>query len=104
MTPVVAKDQVVARVHDAESRIRELGVLRLALFGSFVRGAAGPDSDVDFLVEFDPRKKTFDNLLALADLLEAALGRRVEIVTTAALSPFVGPHILKEAEDVLRAA
>jgi len=104
MTPVVAKDQVVARVRDAESRIRELGVLRLALFGSFVRGAAGPDSDVDFLVEFDPRKKTFDNLLALADLLETALGRHVEIVTTAALSPFVAPHILKEAEDVLRAA
>ncbi|HEX5136252.1 MAG TPA: nucleotidyltransferase domain-containing protein [Planctomycetota bacterium] len=104
MAPVVSKEQVRARIRDVEPRIRSLGVRRLALFGSFVREAPGPESDVDFLVEFDPSRKTFDNLLALADLLDAALGRRVEIVTTAALSPFVGPHILKEAEDVLRAA
>lgn len=77
---------------------------QVPLFGSFVRAAAGPESDVDLLVEFDPARKSFDNLLALADLLESTLGRRVEIVTTAALSPYVGPHILKEAEDVIRAA
>ena len=71
---------------------------------SLARDEAGPDSDVDLLVEFDPARKSFDNLLALADLLESTLGRRVEIVTTAALSPYVGPHILKEAEDVIRAA
>jgi len=88
-----------AELHDVAR-----GVRRLGLFGSFVREAAGPESDIDFLVDFDPSKKSFDNLLALGDLLEAALGRRVEIVTTAGLSPFVGPHILKEAEDVLRAA
>ena len=104
MAPVETKEQVVARLKEVEGRIRRLGVRRLALFGSFVRSAAGPESDVDFLVEFDPARKSFDNLLSLADLLESTLGRRVEVVTTAALSPYVGPHILKEAEDVIRAA
>lgn len=39
-----------------------------------------------------------------ADVLEEQLGRCVELVTTEALSPYIGPCILAEAEDVLRAA
>lgn len=101
---VKTKEGVLRRVRDLEGRIRRLGVSRLALFGSFVREAAAPESDVDLLVEFEPGKKSFDNLVALGDLLEDALGRRVDLVTTAALSPYVGPHILGEAEDVIRAA
>jgi hypothetical protein len=41
---------------------------------------------------------------ALSKLLEERLGRSVELVTVEALSPFLGPRILAEAEDVLRAA
>ena len=88
----------------SETEIRALGVARLALFGSVARGQARPDSDVDILVEFSPGAKTFDRFLALSELLETLLGRRVELVTREALSPFLGPRILAEAQDVLRAA
>ena len=81
-----------------------MGVRRPALFGSVQRDEAGSDSDVDVLVEFDPERKTYDALLELAALLEQALGGPVDIVTTESLSPFIGPHILAEAEDVIRAA
>jgi len=50
------------------------------------------------------RAKTYSRFLALADLLEEHLGRKVEIVTVETLSPFFAPQILSEAEDVLRAA
>jgi len=81
-----------------------LGVSRLALFGSVLRGHPHKDSDVDLLVQFVPGSKSYDRFLALSELLERCLGRRVELVTTEALSPFLGPRILEEAEDVLRAA
>jgi predicted nucleotidyltransferase len=55
-------------------------------------------------VQFDPERKTFKAFMSLSFLLEELLQRRVEIVTTEALSPFIGPHILREAEDVLLAA
>ena len=92
------------RLVASEPEIRALGVRRLALFGSVLRDEAGPDSDVDVLVQFSPGTKTFDHSLALSELLEDRLGRRVEVVTTEALSPFIGPRILAEAQDVLRAA
>jgi len=98
------RNDVIERLRDAETEIRRLGVRRLALFGSVLRGEARPDSDVDLLVEFHSGEKSFDTFLELCDLLESTLGGQVEVVTTEALSPYVGPHILAEAEDVLRAA
>jgi predicted nucleotidyltransferase len=105
MIPIaLTRDEAMNRLQAAEAQIRALGVKRLALFGSVLRNEARPDSDVDLLVEFERGQKNFDRFLALADLLELLLERRVELVTTEALSPYIGPHILAEAADVLRAA
>ena len=101
---VANREQAVLRLAASESEIRALGVVRLALFGSVLRGQATAASDVDLLVQFAPGAKSYARYLALAELLEERLGRRVELVTTEALSPFVGPRILAEAQDVLHAA
>ena len=103
-TRPLSRQEAVRRLQAAEPEIRMLGVQRLALFGSVVRNEARGDSDVDILVGFAPGKKSFENLLALSELLEERLGREVDVVTTEALSPFLGPRILAEALDVLRAA
>lgn len=100
----LTRDLAIQRLIAAEPDIRRFGVRRLALFGSVLRGDARPDSDVDLLIEFDPDQKTFDHFMGLAFFLEDLLGRRVEIVTPEFMSPYIGPHILREAEDVLRAA
>jgi predicted nucleotidyltransferase len=100
----LTRDETIRRLQTVESQIRRLGVRRLALFGSVLRNEARSDSDVDVLVEFTPAEKTFDRFMALADLLEDTLEHPVEVVTTEALSPYIGPHILAEARDVFRAA
>ena len=100
----LTREEAVARVKACELEIRALGVQRLALFGSVARGESGPESDVDILVEFTRCAKSYARFLELAELLETSLGRRVELVTLESLSPFVGPRILAEAQDVLRAA
>ncbi|MDF0650330.1 MAG: nucleotidyltransferase family protein [Nitrospira sp.] len=98
----LTREEAIRRLQAVEYEIPRLGVRRLALFGSVLRNEARPDSDVDVLVEFTPIAKTFDRFMALADLLEDTLEHRVEVVTTESLSPFIGPHILAEATDVLR--
>jgi uncharacterized protein len=69
-----------------------------------VRNDANSDSNVDLLVQFAPGAKTFDSFMALAFLLEDAMGRTVELVTKESLSPYIGNHILDEAENVRFAA
>jgi predicted nucleotidyltransferase len=102
--PVLNRVEVAQRLAECEEEIRALGVSRLALFGSVLRGQTHAGSDVDIVVQFAPAAKTYDRFLALSELLERCLSRRVELVTTEALSPFIGPRILAEAEDVLRVA
>jgi uncharacterized protein len=74
----------IMREHLAE--IHCLGARRVGIFGSFARGDAGEDSDVDVYVEFDDAKRTYDNFFALHELLETSLGRRVDLVTDKALT------------------
>lgn len=101
MRPAIAsKAQLLERVRASAAQIRACGVQRLELFGSYVRDEGGPGSDVDFVVEFNPGDKTYDNFLALSTLLEELLGHPVELVTRESLSPYLGPSILSEAEDV----
>jgi predicted nucleotidyltransferase len=100
-TTILTRADAIQLIRDAEPRIRDLGVRRLALFGSVLRDEARPDSDVDLLVQFQPGEKTLDRFMALYDLMEEIFGRRVELLTTESLSPFIGPHILREATDVI---
>jgi predicted nucleotidyltransferase len=94
------KEFVLMLIRQHESDIKTFGVRRMGLFGSFVRDQQGKDSDIDILVEFEPGLKTFDNFIHLAFFLEDILKRRVELVTPDALSPYIGPHIMKEVEYV----
>lgn len=104
LTTALTRAVVQRQISEARSAVLALGVERLALFGSVQRDSARADSDVDILVEFRPGQKTYDHFLALGDLLEGLFGCRVELVTLESLSPFLKPHILAEARDVLRAA
>jgi len=90
------KEEILASIQAHADQIRSAGVLRLGLFGSFARDEQTNESDVDFLVEFDPSRKTFDNFMKLSLLLEQLCQRRVELVTTEALSPYIRPYVTRE--------
>ena len=104
LQPVQTKAEVIERLQQQREQLRALGVARLGLFGSFVRDEAGPESDVDLLVDFQEGCKTFEGFFAVIDFLEELLGREVELLTRPGLSKYIGPHILKTTEDVLPVA
>ena len=95
---VQTKDQALALLCQSQADLRRLGVRRCGVFGSFVQNQPRPESDVDILVEFKPEHKTFDNFIQLAFFLESLFGRKVDLITTESLSPYIGPHILHEVE------
>src|SRR5579872_7400708 len=88
------KDAIVARLRAALPDLRRRWPIRsLALFGSVVRDEARAESDLDVLVEFD---RAIDMFAFLA-LEEELAGRRVDLVSRAALKPHMGRRILAEA-------
>jgi len=96
----LTRERIIDAIHKSRAELFSLGVRSIGLFGSFARGEAGTESDVDILVEFDASKKTFDNFIDTCFLLEDLLGRRVELVTGESISPYIRPYVLKEVEYV----
>ena len=97
---VQRKENVLSLIQAHRDQIKSFGVNKLGLFGSFVRQQQDADSDIDVLVEFERGYKTYDNFIQVVFYLEELFGRRVELVTTEALSPYLGPHIIDEVEYV----
>jgi predicted nucleotidyltransferase len=60
---VQTKEHILSLIQEHQSQIRNLGIKRLGLFGSFVRYQQDSDSDIDVLVEFESGCKTFDNFM-----------------------------------------
>jgi len=72
------------------------GARDVRLFGSVVRGEAGRDSDVDFLVQLDHDRSLLDHVALMQDL-EDFFGCRVDVVTERALHRLIRDHVLAEA-------
>ena len=74
-------------------------IRRLALFGSQLKGTAGPESDIDLLVEFD--KAHIPGLMGIAGMeieLSELLGQKVDLRTAADLSRYFRDEILHMAQ------
>ena len=80
--------------------ISSYGVRKIGLFGSFVRNSQTAASDIDILIEFKQEEETYRNFINLAYFLEDNLERKVDLLTTDSLSPYIGPRILREVEYV----
>jgi len=78
-----------------EAKIKSFGVRSLSLFGSSARGEDTPESDLDFVVEFE--KKTFDSYMDLKLFLEELFDRPVDLVLADGIKPKLRRAILREA-------
>ena len=95
---VATTNRFLEELEAHQVELKRFGVRRVGLFGSCARGEESADSDVDLLVDFEPKRKTLANLVDLGDFLEALFHRRVELVTRESLSPYLGPQILREVQ------
>lgn len=88
----------ILRSHEADLRRR--GVRHAGLFGSTARGEAGPDSDVDLLIEIDEGAvRDVYAYVAVVQFIEGLYPGRVDVANRAALKADVRPHALRDLVD-----
>jgi uncharacterized protein len=75
---------------------RKHGARNVRVFGSVARGDAGPDSDVDILVELEPGRGLLDHAALMLDLSDL-LGCKVDVVTDRGIRPRIRDRVLREA-------
>jgi uncharacterized protein len=73
----------------------------LAVFGSATREDFGPDSDVDFLVEFEPgHVPGLMTLVGMETELAQIIGRRVDMRTAGDLSRYFRDRVVASAQPL----
>ena len=93
-------DELFAKLKDALPALKlQYHVDTLEIFGSFVRGEATKDSDLDLLVTFDEDPTLF-KFVALENHLSDMLSVKVDLVMKESLKPRIGKRILAEARPL----
>ena len=92
---IISRDEVLRVIEQNQTILKQLGVRRLGLFGSYVGGEAVPVSDLDFVVELS--EKSFDAYMDLKMFLEDLFRLRVDLVTMSSIKPRLLPIIQREA-------
>ena len=80
--------------------LKHYGVLKAAVFGSYARGEAKRNSDIDLLVELKKDKSLLD-LAGLKIELEELLKRKVDVLTYNSLHPLLKDKIISEQKVIL---
>ena len=92
-------DEIKATLREVLPELRcRYPIASVGIFGSWVRGEAGPGSDLDLLVTFDGPIGW--EIVTLEDELGARLGLPVEIVLEQSLRPYIGEAVRREQQLV----
>jgi uncharacterized protein len=95
------KDQVRKTLAALEKSLRERGVTSLAIFGSVLDDKAAPQSDIDLLIDIDPKVRfSLVDLVSAKEFLEDRLGYGVGLVLKEGLEPAIRDSVLRNAEVV----
>ena len=75
---------------------REYHISKLGLFGSYARGDANEESDIDLLIEFDGEVDIFETKIMIRELIKAKLNKDVDICREKYLKSYAKEKILSE--------
>lgn len=95
----MTREDVLQVLRDHEAELRERGVIHAALFGSLARREAGPKSDIDIMVEFDPEAPiTMWSYVGVIRYVQGLFGRRrTDVVNRLGLNKYIRPAAERDA-------
>ena len=90
------KEQILSLIRTNQDTLKDFGVIKIGLFGSYVRGDQEESSDIDLIVQFEKGEKSYFGFYKLSEYLESLFDRKVDLLTDMGISPLIRPKIEKE--------
>jgi predicted nucleotidyltransferase len=97
----MTREEIIAKVRETAPALRAEGVTKLAIFGSRARGDAGPDSDLDVLIDIDPAARfSLLNLSGVGLIVEDVTGLKTQVTTRCSLNERIAQRIADDLIEV----
>lgn len=93
----LTRESALHTLEKNSGQLKQLGVEKIALFGTVARDEATPQSDVDVLVELADAFLTLEGYMSLCFYLEDLFGRRVDVTTFRSIKPHMRDRVLADA-------
>ncbi len=87
-----------SKIQTISDYFRDRPVLKAYLFGSYVRGDADNNSDIDILVDLDYTQKIGLQFIQMKIDLETLLNTKVDLVSSNGLSKYIKPLVDNEKQ------
>lgn len=95
----MTRDELLTKLRDLKPWLEEQGIVNVRLFGSYARDEAGPDSDVDLLVD-ETRTLSYFDLYDVKDELSQRVGLKVDVCPENGLNRYIRHRALRDAVAV----
>lgn len=92
---ILNKELILEKIKENKEIIKQFGVIKLSLFGSYARDEQKKDSDVDFLVEFEKGRGLFKDYSGLLNYLEELMNSKIDLVKPKLLRKELKSYILE---------
>jgi hypothetical protein len=94
---MISSREIMNVLHSEKERLNSLGVKGIGLFGSYLRGEADENSDIDILIDLsDDSNMTLFSLIELEQSLSFKFNKKVDLVIRRDLKRAIGEKILSE--------
>ncbi|HPJ15950.1 MAG TPA: nucleotidyltransferase domain-containing protein [Spirochaetota bacterium] len=94
---MITSREIMNVLHSEKERLNSLGVKSIGLFGSYLRGEADENSDIDILIDLsDDSNMTLFSLIELEQSLSFKFNKKVDLVIRRDLKRAIGEKILSE--------
>ena len=94
------RQAIIARLRSREPDLRARGVAHAALFGSRARGDDRPDSDIDIMIEIDPKAPIgVWDYVGLKEYIAGLFSGPVDVVNRDGLKPHLRSAVIADAVD-----
>jgi predicted nucleotidyltransferase len=94
---MLKKEAILKTIQDHREELKQLGVINIALTGSFATDDADPESDIDFIITFGENQENYNNLFAVYELLSELFQNKIDLVTPDGVSEYILPYMEKVA-------